>query len=251
MIIYRTAGAWGAGSGANLTPAQVDLNFYDLSARIADLENNPPQAVSIESIDVTGNLISFTMTNATTLGPFVLPTARFRWTGEWTAGTEYFENDIFTNGLSLYMVLVDHVADATFDPARFDSVGFVYLQMLAVPDAFIDIGFFYPGVPGYGIEDGEPMLAFRAVRDFWLPGGIVLTQAGFESGATHEIIFSIRKNGSEIGTWSSDTGFVFTADVQFVAGDVLSVVLTTPLQYDETARNFTITFVAVRGTFPV
>lgn len=30
-ITYRTAGAWGAGKGSNLTAAEADQNFYGLS----------------------------------------------------------------------------------------------------------------------------------------------------------------------------------------------------------------------------
>jgi hypothetical protein len=249
-IIYRTTGAWGAGKGANLTPAEVDDNFYDLEQRVDSLETTPPEAVSIDTIDVTGNLMTITLTDARALGPFILPAARFRWTGVWQPGLHYFENDVFTYNLEIYVVLVEHDADATFDATRFDSIGFYYQLMLAIPEAFIDIGFFFPGPPGTGIEVGDPILAFRAVRDFYLPTDLTSSRSGFRSLATHDVVLSLRKNDSEIGTWSSDAGFVFTADVQFAAGDVLSVHMTEALQYDETARDLTITLVGVRGLIP-
>jgi len=33
-IIYRTAGAWGPGNLINLTPTQVDNNFWELHGRV-------------------------------------------------------------------------------------------------------------------------------------------------------------------------------------------------------------------------
>lgn len=249
-IIYRTAGSWGVGKGSNLTAAEVDGNFNDLDTRVTEIETNPPNAISIDSIDVTGNLMTITMTDASTLGPFVLPTARFRWVGEWQANTEYFENDVFFKGLSVFSVLVQHTSAATFDPERFDSLGFFYQEMIAVPDVFIDIGFFFPGQPGLSIDIGDPILAFRAVRDFYLPASLTDSKAGFGTAATHDVVLSIRKNAGEIGTWSSDNGFTFSADVQFAANDVLSIAMTAPLQYDETARDLTITLVGARGLIP-
>ena len=248
-IVYRTAGAWGPGKGSNITPEEFDGNVYDHDVRIASLETNPPSAVSIDTIDVTGNLMTIVLTDASTQGPFIIPTARLRWVGEWQPDVEYFENDIFSNDLSIYIVLFDHTAAATFDPFRFDSVGFIYQEMLAIPDAFIDIGFFYPGQPASAIVFGDPMFAFRTVRSFYLPQDLTDSRAGFGYAHTHDQIYSIRKNDAQIGTWSPDTGFSFTADVQFLAGDLLSVVA--PLmEYDETARDLTMTLVGARGLIP-
>ena len=248
-IIYRTLGAWGPGKGADLTAAEVDGNFYDHEGRIADLETNPPDAVSIDTIDVTGNLLTITMTDASVQGPFVIPTTRFRWVGEWLPSVEYFENDVFFNDLSIYVVLFDHTSATTFDAERFDSVGFIYQEMIAVPDAFMDIGFFYPGQPASAITFGEDMFAFRAVRSFYLPQDLTDSRAGFGVAHVHDQTYSILKNGIVIGTWSPDTGFAFTADVQFSANDVLSVVAPL-LEYDETARDLTMTLVGVRGLIP-
>jgi hypothetical protein len=248
-IIYRTAGAWGAGKGSNVTPAEVDQNFYEHDQRIVELEENPPTAVSIASIDVTGNILTITLTNNDVLGPFVLPAARFRWTGAWQPDLQYQENDTFSHDLSLYVVLQDHTSDATFDATRFDSVGFFYQELLAVPDAFMDIGFFYPGSPGALIASGQPMFAYRCVRDMFLPEGLESSRAGFGQANVHDLSFSIQKNGVEIGTWDTTDGFTFAADVQLVAGDVLSVV-GPALQYDEEALDLTMTLVAVRGLIP-
>src|SRR3954447_5922153 len=103
-IIYRTTGSWGAGKAANLTPAEVDGNFYDLEQRLDGLESNPPQAVSIASLDVIGGQLIVTLTDLTTHGPFPLPVASMRWAGEWQPATVYFKNDFLTHDGNLYLV---------------------------------------------------------------------------------------------------------------------------------------------------
>ena len=61
--VYRTAGAWGAGSGADLTPAQVDTNFYDKETRITAIEA-AGVAVGVASITVSGDQMTVHMTDA-------------------------------------------------------------------------------------------------------------------------------------------------------------------------------------------
>ncbi|WSH59835.1 hypothetical protein U8P68_10940 [Rhizobium ruizarguesonis] len=73
MITYRTSGAWGAGKGSNLTPAEVDDNFYDLDGRVTELEDNPPSPNQIADITQSGNQITIVMDDASTFGPFTLP----------------------------------------------------------------------------------------------------------------------------------------------------------------------------------
>lgn len=77
MIVYRTAGAWGAGQGSNLTPAQVDGNFYqlvlDIAAAIAGME----EPNGIANITVTGTQMTVILDDATELGPFTLPQLPF------------------------------------------------------------------------------------------------------------------------------------------------------------------------------
>jgi len=73
MTIYRTAGAWGAGKGSNLTPAEVDENFYGHEQRIEDLEGSPVEPNQIANIIQTGDTITIVMEDASTFGPFTLP----------------------------------------------------------------------------------------------------------------------------------------------------------------------------------
>ena len=56
-IVYRTDdnARWGAGKGSNLTPAEVDLNFWEVIERLVALETDPPTAISIDDVSVAGN----------------------------------------------------------------------------------------------------------------------------------------------------------------------------------------------------
>lgn len=74
-ISFRTAGAWGAGSGANLAAARVDQNFYALKEAVEDLQENPPDANAIANIVQSGDNITVYLQDGTTYGPFALPTA--------------------------------------------------------------------------------------------------------------------------------------------------------------------------------
>lgn len=52
---YRTAGAWGAGKGANLTAAEVDTNFYGLEQRVGDLEGGIAGSGDNPMVDLTAS----------------------------------------------------------------------------------------------------------------------------------------------------------------------------------------------------
>jgi hypothetical protein len=117
-VIYRTAGAWGAGNGANLTPAQVDGNFWDHEQRIDTLETTPPTPNNIANISATGSQLTITMDDASTFGPFTLPTARLIWTGDWADATAYGVNNVFRDPDtgSIYIVIKGHTSVDPFDP---------------------------------------------------------------------------------------------------------------------------------------
>lgn len=73
VVIYRTAGAWGAGKGSNLDADEVDENFYGLDQRVVAIEENPPEPNQIANITQTGDTITIVMEDASTFGPFTLP----------------------------------------------------------------------------------------------------------------------------------------------------------------------------------
>ena len=124
---YRTTGAWGAGLGRNLTPAEVDTNFYDLDVGLVDLVDNPPTAVGISNITVSGANMTVHLEDGTTFGPFALPRAAFRHRGEWVASTVYFSNDLVSvASAGVYLILADHTSEGAFDEDLVTSEGAVY-----------------------------------------------------------------------------------------------------------------------------
>lgn len=116
-IVYRTAGAWGGGKGANLTPAEVDGNFWDHEGRIDTLETTPPSPNNIASISGSGSQLTITMDDASTF-TVTMPTARWQWTGDWTDATVYAINDFFSDPATgnIYLVIKGHTSSAPFDP---------------------------------------------------------------------------------------------------------------------------------------
>jgi hypothetical protein len=71
-------------------------------------------------------------------GPFTVPRATFRYRGDFAATTAYFANDfISVPGDGLYMVLVNHTSEATFDAAREISSEAVYLLLYQDPRSLV------------------------------------------------------------------------------------------------------------------
>lgn len=115
-VIYRTDGAWGTGKGGNLTPAEVDGNFHTLAQALEDLDTGPAPA-EIDNIVVVGNQMTIILDDAREFGPYTLPTAALRWRGDWSAATVYAVNDLVSvGGQGVFLVLVAHTSDASFDP---------------------------------------------------------------------------------------------------------------------------------------
>lgn len=128
-IVYRTAGPWGPGLGQNLPAAAVDGNFRDLDQRMKDLEDHPPDAVSIANITATGAAMTVHLTNGTAIGPLRLPVAGFQVLGDWQPGTPYVLHDILRHDNTVFIVKADHTSAASFDPARVMAGEAVYQPM--------------------------------------------------------------------------------------------------------------------------
>jgi hypothetical protein len=117
-IRYVTTGAWGAGSGTELTPAQADENVYTLSLRLAALE-----AAGIDAtitLVQSGSTVTF-YADGVSIGSITLPTSTWAHRGEWAAGATYFIGDIVTvtsNGV--FLVTTEHVAASNFPGAGAD-----------------------------------------------------------------------------------------------------------------------------------
>lgn len=151
MITYRTAGPWGAGKGSNLTPVEVDENFWEV---IQEIAAKAVQGVGIADVIVVGNEFTFVLTDHTLLGPYTLPVATFNNKGPWQPGTNYFVNDIVTNDNAVYLVIFNHVSEDTFDPNANDGHGDDFYAL------FIASAFPPDGNPGQFLRmGGSPLIA--------------------------------------------------------------------------------------------
>jgi hypothetical protein len=133
-ITFRTSGGWGSGQGSNLTAAQVDTNFYNLKSAVEDLQTNPTEPNNIANIVASGSQLTIYMEDSTSFGPFTIPRTRFAWRGEWAADTVYFSNDVVSvAGQGIYLVLVGHTSDGTFDADETNSdLDSVYEQLFGI-----------------------------------------------------------------------------------------------------------------------
>lgn len=114
-ITYRTAGAWGAGKGSNLTAAEVDGNFYDLDQRLDALEAAIPAPNEIASFNLSGSQLSVVMDDATIFQAGSLITARFNFRGDWTPSTAYAHLDVVRATGGTFVVFAPHTSGAVFN----------------------------------------------------------------------------------------------------------------------------------------
>lgn len=255
-ITYRTVGTWGAGKGSNLTAAEIDGNFYDLDQRIADLVANPPEAIGIDHFVVDGTMLTIVMTDGSEHGPFVLPVAQWRWTGDWLPDVTYFVGDIVEHDSSIYFVRVQHVSAATFDPALFTVDGFVYILILAKPAQPYDLGLFYNDLIGSG---DEILFQHVAVRASTVPANFENAQAHLRIATTDaEITIPIYINNEIVGTITFSPGVetdgmggqfgTFAAVTPDVAIEIAVrdiVAIAQPYEVDSAAAGLAITLAAV------
>lgn len=144
---YRTddLARWGTGQGFNLSPAQVDINFWDLVQRMIAQEARPDPSAGIDHFSISGTMMYVHMTDDTVLGPYQLPVAIFRDRGEWAPSTPYSVMDTFSINGGLWVVIFDHTSGATFDEGANDGAGHDYYQlMLQTPGSSLPSG----GAPG-------------------------------------------------------------------------------------------------------
>lgn len=129
---YRTddSGRWGTGKGSDLTPGEVDINFWDIVQRLTTQEARPDPSAGIDHFSVTGTNLYVHMTDSTVLGPYTLPTAFFHATGTWQPSTSYSLLDTFDINGGLYVVTYPHVSALTFSAGANDGLGHDYYSLL-------------------------------------------------------------------------------------------------------------------------
>lgn len=134
MVTYRTAGSWGAGKGANLTPTEVDENFNELDTRIDAIEANPPTAIYLVYFEIRdGNQLYGIMSDLSEIGPITVPDYSWQYKDAWQTGFSYKPLDFFTRPEGVYLVVYPHVSSGTFDPDANDGLGNNYYQLILPP----------------------------------------------------------------------------------------------------------------------
>lgn len=247
-FVTTDAVKWGTGKGSPLTATEADLDLWELLRRLKLLETNPPTAVSISNIIVSGTQMQINMSNGTFFGPFTLPIATFQFRGDFVAGTTYFELDLISvPGSGLYLARLGHVGVAPFDPARTIAGNAVYLKVFGEDTFIYDFGWFYPGRPGNGIEIGGAMAAHVLVRAVTLPLGLVGSRAELVTAPALPLSFDLKKELVTIGSINFAAGatqgtFTFAADVVLAIGD--QVRLIRPVAIDTAARELSVTLIA-------
>lgn len=247
-IVYRTTDflKWGAGKGANLTPGEVDENFYELVQSLIAITQQSP--VQIANITVDGNQLTILMDDASTFGPFTLPTASFVFTGAWLPLHAYSANDLFTVDSGLYFVNRDHTSDTDFNANAGDIVGVFATLIMPFPTNF-SVGLSFPGSPGFGIAsdayEQQAMWTYRFDRSVYFPVDLVGSVGGLFIQAETDMIFPILRNNDQIGeinivAGSVDVTFTFAGVQQFLANDTLRVLR--PETLDNTAKDLSVTF---------
>lgn len=136
--VFREDGPWGSGKHSDLTPAEVDGNFWQA---IQDIAAKAVQGVGVANIVVIGSQLTFVLTDHTLIGPFNLPVVAIVFKGEWQPDYSYQGGNIITHAGSTYIVLINHVSEATFDPGANDGNGNdFYGLLLRNPELTIPAG---------------------------------------------------------------------------------------------------------------
>lgn len=249
---------WGSGDGAGtdgrLSSLQGDENIWLLRGRVKDMEDNPPTAVSILGFTVIGSQMQVNMSDGSTQGPFDLPIATFRLVGEWVNSMALLKLDIFTvEHDGVYFVNLPHTtpaSPATFDPEATDGSGNPLYTKIFGDDPYIyDLGWFYPGAPGQGIDDGSPMAGHEIGRPVLFPTGLPDSKGSLRVAPASDLSFPIEINGVVKGSMDFASGataatFTWSADVSCAVGDV--VYLMKPTALDPAARDLTATLILTR-----
>jgi hypothetical protein len=167
-IVYRTDGAWGAGQGSNLAPAQVDGNFHDLDLRVTYVEDNPPLPIEPVSITVTGYTLTMGLSNGNVLGPVTMTMPVPKWRDAWTAATPYNDLDFFTSPDGGFgAVMLGHTSAATFDWAATSAGGLpLYRQIVGASGVTTGISDL-TDVALSGLVDGD-ILVWDATASYWV-----------------------------------------------------------------------------------
>lgn len=260
-ILYRTTDndKWGPGKDSQLTLAEGDTNFWEISKEIEDIKNNPPAAVSIAAIQVVGSEMQIVLTNGTTQGPFRLPVASLRYRSEgYAEDVNYSRLDLLPiPELGLYLVLEDHNSGDhwPFNPFAVDGQGNPLYQLQYGQDTTTyDVGFSAPGTPGQGVSEGDPMVMHAFGRQAHVlqdDGNRSVARLQQPAGANMDIPLELQGNsigGIHFLSGNLEGSVEWNSDIPFDVGDVLMAMR--PANLDDDAKNLSVTLVLRRGPLP-
>jgi hypothetical protein len=151
-IVYRTSGSWGPGIAEDLSAEQVDGNFHGLDQRVTELEDNPPEAVSIANVTSTGSTFTVHLSDGSAIGPLKLPVAAFNARGSWAAETLYTRNDVVTHDNAAYVVRLQHTSGISFEPNLVIGGEPVYQLLVSRPQGMFWRGIYATGT-AYAFDD--------------------------------------------------------------------------------------------------
>jgi hypothetical protein len=224
-IVYVTTGAWGAGTGTPNSAAQVDGNFYDVDQRIVDLNADLDEGKRIDFVTYTATSMTFHFTDGTSQ-VIPLPVATLEYIGPWTNDTPYQRGNMIVAENGFYQVLENHTTPpppAPFDPNATDGStdnNRLYQLWMPLNDVNYDAAIFVPG----SIQRTAGELLFQGIANRTMrlgsgnEGAYAYLDVGNDGTGAADIILSIEKNGTEIGTITFDAaGDIDTAGGQ--AGD--------------------------------
>jgi hypothetical protein len=261
-IVYVTTGAWGSGTGTPNSAAQVDGNFYDVDQRIVDLVADLNEGKRIDTVTYDSNSMTFHFTDGTSQ-VIPLPVATLQYMGHWTNSTPYTRGNLFIANNGFWQVLEDHTTPplpAPFDPnATDDSTDHNPLYQLWMPisDVNYDAAIFVPG----NIQRVADELLFLGIanRAMQLGAGSASAYAyldvGNDSTGATDIVISIEKNRTEIGTITFTAGgeidtaggqqgaFTIPGTTSFAEGDTYALRVTQSDNAEPSGLSVTLPFV--------
>jgi hypothetical protein len=247
MIVYVTSGAWGAGTGAPISAAQVDGNFFDVDQRIVELNTALDEGKQIDSISSSPNSMTILFTDGSTQ-VIPLPIATLTYVGQWLNSAPYTRGQLVSvPSVGMFQVLVDHTTPplpAIFDPNATDEStdnNPLYQFWMPLYDVNFDAVIFVPG--SIQREPDEVLFQGIATRTMRLVSGnahcFAYLEVGNDATGATDIILSIERNRVEIGTITFPAGgdidtdggqasvaFSIPATVDFAEGDRYAIRVT-------------------------
>jgi hypothetical protein len=261
QITFRTNDPtrWGTGNGMDLTPTQIDINFWVLYTAIIALQDHQDASAAISTFTVSGDTFYVHLTNHVVLGPYNLPVASFNWRGEFQANATYNVNDIFSatdqNGASALFLVIYPVPNAgsTFFQYSNDGNGHnYYAEIIAAPPSELpqngnpgavlmmtdldspgsvqwvnltrNVGFYIETEP----NPLEEVIAYVTPEAITFPQGLIGSVGNVAVHPTSAQAYELYWNNASIGSVNIATNgvvtFTFPHPVAMAAGDVLSII---------------------------